>query len=186
MKSTNILFKANTIIELSLATIIDGKEAQVFNDYFPKVMPLVSKLEGKPLGSFTISEASSRLGNPRMGAFFQWPNHKAFQELHADPSFLSIKGIRDSAMQFFSNGHFFEVEQDVEITLHEGHVYVLQANMLDTSTTSSLVDFLPLESNIESSYQPTQLSIKCWSEYEFEKERKESVDTYNFQLNFPA
>jgi len=41
MTISNVDFKAGTVIELSFATIIEGKENQLFGEYFPKVIPIV-------------------------------------------------------------------------------------------------------------------------------------------------
>ena len=106
MKNTNIEFKAGTVIELSFATIIAGKEEQLFGKYFPRVTPVVSDLGGQPLGSYAVTESSSKLDDPEMGALFQWGSIDDFNKLHKEPRFLEIKHIRDEALQSFSNGHF--------------------------------------------------------------------------------
>jgi len=188
MKSRKIQFKTGTVIELSFATVIPGKEAQVFSEYFPKVMPIVLELGGQPLGSFAISEAESRLGSPKMGALFQWPNLGVFKQLHVDPRFLAIKGIRDDAMEFFSNGHFFVVQEDTEVTFQEDENYVLMAHWQgqDHSAKPELLNFLTLATAPDQSYQPERISISRWEGVQHNNTRSNNTDIYKFTLNFPA
>ena len=185
MKSSKILFKTGTVIEISFATVTQGKEAQIFSEYFPKVMPIVLELGGQPLGSFAISETESRLGSPKMGAMFQWPNLGVFNQLHEDPRFLAIKGIRDDAMEFFSNGHFFVVQEDTEVTFLEDEDYVMMAHWQEHLDKPELLNLLPLVTAPNQSYQPKRISISQWDDDQHKKIHSNNIDTYKFTLNFP-
>ncbi len=70
MKTVDIKFDSSQVTELSFATIKEGMEQQLFQDYFPKVGPIVADLGGKPLGSFAVQASTSKIGQPKMGAFF--------------------------------------------------------------------------------------------------------------------
>lgn len=197
MHSASIEFKAGTVIELSLATVIEGKEQQLFGEYFPQVMPIVSELEGKPLGSFSIEGAVSKFGQPKMGALFQWPNMDGFRKLHNDERFLAIKHIRDETLEFFTNAHFFNVEKDSQVTFEQGQSYALIANWSDPSLTKhsdnkSLVTFTPMQNPSNDIFNPTQLYLAKWDENVEQlfkatnTSESNSIEIFKFVLNIPV
>ena len=156
MKTNQVNFKAGKLIELSFATIQQGQEAKVFNDYFPKVMPIVMSLGAQPLGSFSIHETNSTLGSPKMGALFQWPSIEVFNQLHENTEFLALKSIRDDVMEYFSNGHFFEVQQDCTVTFTEAQRYLL---VTDQKMDNALLNLTPVNSVASMPFQPNLLQI---------------------------
>lgn len=197
MKTTKVQLKAGTTIELSFATVIEGKEKQVFEGYFPKVMPIVSELGGMSLCSFAVSDSASKLGKPGLGALFQWPNVDTFCQLHDDPRFLEIKGIRDESLSFFTNGHFFEVSQDTEITFREDQSYsiILSGNKVakeDSKNTNFLANMHSVENTVTTHYHPTNLVITKWDEHceallmEAIEAEKGQAEVFKFKVNFPA
>lgn len=194
MKSTAIRFKAGTIIELSFATVIEGQEDQVFGEYFPKVTPIVADLGGAPLCSFSITDSAASLGMPKMGALFQWPNMDAFRLLHEDPRYLAIKSIRDDALSFFSNGHFFIVNEDSIVTFNEGESYALYTEW-ENDGNRKQSPLLSLHAAVPTSiekYQPALVHISQWNDNaELELSNAQSgasaeKDIFKFELNFPA
>jgi len=128
MKTNIIQLQAGSVVELSLATVKSGFEQQLFEHYFPEVTPIVLGLGGKPLGSFSISHSDSILGNPKMGALFQWPSVDVFNQLHDNADFLKLKPVRDEALEFFSNGHFFLVNEDSQLTIEEAQTYAISTH----------------------------------------------------------
>lgn len=93
--------------ELAFASVIPGKEAQLFSEYFPAVGPVVANLGGVSLASFVILESAADIETPTIGALFQWPTVAAYQALHEDQRFLALKPVRDDALSQLWNGHFF-------------------------------------------------------------------------------
>ena len=166
MKSTSIQFSKDTAIELSFATITPGKEPQIFGEYFPKVLPIVGELDGQSLGSFAVADSASGIGEPKMGALFQWPDLNGFTRLHSDPRFQAIKGIRDEALELFSNGHFFTVENDTEVTFDEGRAYLLRADWNDTAndTVDALVTLRPSAESPNDRFAPKRVTVSVWDE----------------------
>lgn len=194
MKSTAIRFKAGTVIELSFATIIEGRENRVFDDYFPKVMPIVADLGGTSLCSFSIAGSAANLGTPKMGALFQWPNMDAFQLLHEDPRFLAIKSIRDDALSFFSNGHFFAANEESVVIFNEGESYALYTEW-ENDGNDKQSPLLSLHAAVPTSvekYQPAVVHISQWNDNaELELNNAQSAasaerDLFKFELNFPV
>jgi len=197
MRSVTVKFNAETAIELSFATVIDGKESQLFEAYFPKVIPIVAEFGGTPMGSFAIGQSASKLGSPKMGAFFQWPDPDSFQKLHEDPRFLAIRSIRDDALSFFSNANFFCVEEDTEVIFEEGQEYALVAEWeaLENevqSDPSSLVRLTPAPGTANEAYRPAQIHIARWNE-KCERALEEAKlgqagtrDVFKFAMYMPA
>lgn len=194
MKSVAIRFKAGTIIELSFATIIEGRENRVFGEYFPKVLPIVADLGGTSLCSFSITGSAANLGTPKMGALFEWPSMDAFRRLHKDPRFLAIRNIRDNALSFFSNGHFFAAKQDSIVTFEEGESYALHTDWesdgnREPSALLKLHAAVPI--SVEK-YQPAVAHISLWNDSaELELSNAQSGvltkrDLFKCELNFPA
>ena len=185
MKNTNVEFKIGTIIELSFATVIAGKEEQLFGEYFPKVTPIVGELGGQPLGSYVVTNSSSRLDDPKMGAIFQWASIDDFNKLHKEARFLEIKHIRDNALQSLSNGHFFTVDKDTVVTFDEGQSYALIAQMEDDGccVSSPLVKMMPAPGADKKDYSPVKIVITKWDECCDKILQEGSSDIFKFILN---
>ncbi len=191
MQQDTISFKAGTIIEISFARIKEGKEQQLFGQYFPKVMPILNDLGGQSLGSFSVTESLSELDEPQMSALFQWPSLEAFEALHTDPRFLEIKSIRDDALMFLSNGHFFTVKKDTEVTFIEGHLYALTTskhseNPSQKETDHSLISF-DLSQKSKQGYQIDSAQISNWGESSQQHliNPEYPMNTFKIQRNFP-
>ena len=192
MKNTNMEFKADTIIELSFATVVAGKESQLFGEYFPGVMPIVTELGGQPLGSYTVINASSGLGEPKMGAFFQWPGIDEFNALHKEPRFLAIKHLRDNALQFFSNAHFFVVTKNTRVNFIEGQPYALIAQMDDkgygvklSAEFVPMVEMTPAAGMLKKDYSPIKIQLMHWDENCDKIMQQGRADVFKFILNMP-
>lgn len=185
MTISNVDFKAGTVIELSFATIIEGKENQLFGEYFPKVLPIVGDLGGQALGSYVVTSSSSKLGDPKMGAFFQWDNITAFKKLHNEPRFLKIKHLRDSALKSFTNGLFYIVAQDTRVTFEEGESYALIAHLeeCECCMSSSLLNLMPAPEANKNTYSPVRIQILKWNECCDNILQESKADIFKFIFN---
>jgi len=186
MTNTKVNFKAGSVIELSFATLVEGKEKQFFAEYFPKVTPIVAELGGQPLGSYRVVESSSKLDDPKMGAFFQWDSIDAFAKLHNEPRYLAIKHLRDSALQSFINGLFYYVNQDATVSFEEGQAYALIAHLdeFDCCMSSPLLDLNLVASN-KSKYSPVRIQLFKWNECCDTILHEGKVDIFKIILNTP-
>jgi hypothetical protein len=187
MTISNVDFKAGTVIELSFATIIEGKENQLFGEYFPKVIPIVGDLGGQALGSYVVTRSSSQLDDPKLGAFFQWDNIAAFKKLHNEPRFLAIKHLRDSALKSFTNGLFYIVAQDTRVTFEEGESYALIAHLeeCDSYMSSPLLDLTPAPDANKNTYSPVRIQVSKWNEYSDKILQKSKAEIFKFIFNTP-
>ena len=98
---------------------------------------------------------------------------------------VAIKGIRDDAMEFFSNGHFFVVQEDTEVTFLEDEDYVMMAHWQEHLDKTELLNLLPLVTAQDQSYQPKRISISQWDDGQHKRIHSNNIDTYKFTLNFP-
>jgi hypothetical protein len=184
-KQEVVEFKAGTVIEVSFARINEGKEGQLFGEYFPKVMPILMELSGKSLGSFSIVDSKGKLNQPQMCALFQWPSLEAFNKLHADERFLSLKKIRDDALEYLSNGHFFTVLQDTKVTFIDGELYSLNTNNGALAVGDALLN-LNLLQHAQGNYQLDKISISNWDNRDSDALSSEEnhIDVYKISRNF--
>lgn len=194
MKTVDMKFDSTKAIELSFATIKEGMEQQLFQDYFPKVGPIVADLGGMPMGSFAVESSASGIGSPKMGAFFQWPDIEGYKKLHDDARFLKVKPIRDQTLSFFSNGHFFSVATDETVTFVEGQDYVLVAEWQsgDLAKTIDKMPLVSLKPLTDGAYAPSNLHICLWDDAfaalaaSGKDKAANTPDIYKFKLNMPT
>ena len=196
MRQTTINFETGKAIEVAFATITKGKENQIFGEYFPKVGPIVQKYDGAPLGSIAIEGVHSNIGTPQMGALFQWKSPADFQNLNKDPEFLEVKPIRDNAMDFFTNGHFFKTETSQPVDFEEGQHYALIAEWTEGSWKpnggqSALVSLTPISDDPDQEFAPSKLHICAWDDAFMPSSSNGNAsgngtpDVFKFKLNFP-
>jgi hypothetical protein len=183
-------FKKGAVIELSFATIKNGMESQLFNDYFPQVMPIVTEIGGQPLGSFKIRNTTDH-SVPKMCALFQWPSIDSFQKLHDDTRFLAIKSIRDTALSYFVNGMFFTIKEDTKISFVEDKsvaLRIVNSSDVDDNNSIALVSMESTTANVEENITPQSLNIVLWDVFAERQLAKPSVDInlYELAMNFPT
>lgn len=112
-------------LELAFGRVVNGREDQLFGEYFPMVGPILAEYGARPLGSFKVLE-SIGAEDAEFGALFIWPSTDTYHQFHADPRFRELKPLRDEALSLLSNGHFFaaaDVARDVpdqDLTLKVG------------------------------------------------------------------
>ncbi len=122
-RTQEITFKAGTVIEVAYAAVKPGKESQLFEEYFPKAMPLAAKHGGKSLGSFQVVEVVEGTAQPQLVAFFEWDSVQSWLDLHADPEFQAVVPIRDDALSFIRSGNFYTVDQNTTVSVSDARVY---------------------------------------------------------------
>ena len=111
-----IIFKEGKLIEVAFLSVKEGKEKQLNEDYFPKVMPIVTEYGGRPLMKVGVEHVWSQHIKPQMVVFFEWPSAGQKEAFEKDPRFIAVKGLRDDALSFLKLS-FFEVEKDMTVQL---------------------------------------------------------------------
>lgn len=118
----NVLFKKGKLIEVAFLSVKEGQGKQLKEEYFPKVMPIVTEYGGKPLMKIGVKNAWSENIKPQMVVFFEWPSAAKKEAFEKDPRFLEVKKIRDNALSFLQLS-FFEVEKDMSVQLDGNKFY---------------------------------------------------------------
>lgn len=116
---------ANARFEFALAKVIDGKEDQLFGQYFPQVGPIVGSHGGRPVGSFKVEGRPDNSADVSFGALFMWPSRAAYDALHDDDRFKKIVHLRTEALSVLDSGNFFDTGDGVELSLDSDTSYAV-------------------------------------------------------------
>lgn len=149
-------------LEFALARIVDGKQEQLFSEYFPNVGPVVGEYGGSNAGGVSIV-TSNIVEEPQMGAMFLWPSAQAYHDLHKDARFVKLKPVRDEAFSYFSNGHFFDAPA-AEIELHNEMDYLIAITDADLPGVTPLLDAPLTSDSPNQSHAGCRLIIAEWND----------------------
>ena len=150
--------------ELAFASVIPGKETQLFTEYFPKVGPIIASLGATQVASFAVLESSADIEAPTMGALFQWPTVCAYQDLHQHPEFLNVKHLRDEALSQLWNGHFFAVDKYTAATFDTEKIYAMIVANPGVSVENAELSLGVAADSTNQDYQGRVFSIGVWSD----------------------
>lgn len=140
VQTLDVTFSQGKLIEVGLYSIKDGMEAQVKEDYFPKVMPIAMEYGLKPIASFSVEERVYG-GSPAQAiGFFEWPSLEAKRNFDADPRYLELRNIRNEALDFLTLG-YFEAEETQNVTFRSDRTYDFAAMWLDPNNQEKLGEY---------------------------------------------
>ena len=122
IETKEVIFQRGKLIEVAFLSVKEGKGSQLQDEYFPKVMPIVTEYGGKPLMKIGVKNAWSKDIKPQMVVFFEWPNAAKKEAFEKDKRFIEVKKIRDDALSFLKLS-FFEVEKDMPVKLDDSKFY---------------------------------------------------------------
>lgn len=148
-------------LEFALARIVDGKQEQLFSEYFPNVGPVVAEYGGRNAGGVSVT-SSNVAEDPHMGAMFLWPSAQAYHDFHKDPRFEKLKPVRDEAFSYFSNGHFFDAPA-AEIELHNEMDYLIAITDADLPGVTPILDAALTSDSPNRSHAGCRLIIAEWN-----------------------
>ena len=117
-----VIFKKGKLIEVAFLSVKEGMGKQLKEEYFPKVMPIVTEYGGKPLMKMGVKNNYSADIKAQMVVFFEWPSAAKKEAFEKDPRFLKVKKIRDEALSFLQLS-YFEVEKNSPVKLDENKFY---------------------------------------------------------------
>lgn len=117
-----VIFKKGKLIEVAFLSIKEGMGKQLKEDYFPKVMPIVTEYGGKPLMKVGVKNNYSKDIKAQMVVFFEWPSAAKKEAFEKDSRFIKVKKIRDQALSFLQLS-FFEVAKDMSVQLDGSKFY---------------------------------------------------------------
>jgi len=117
-----VIFKKGKLIEVAYLSIKEGMGKQLKEEYFPKVMPIVTEYGGKPLMKIWVKKNYSEDIKAQIVVFFEWPSAAKKEAFDKDPRFLKVKKIRDAALSSLKLS-YFKVEKDSPVKLDENKFY---------------------------------------------------------------
>ncbi|MDJ0684868.1 MAG: DUF1330 domain-containing protein [Alphaproteobacteria bacterium] len=134
-----VILEPERVIEVAYSTITTGKESQLFEEYFPQVMPIVSEYGGRFLASFTVMSGTVDGVAPQTVALFEWPSVEAFLAIGADPRLEPLLPIRNSALSYINEANFFRIAERTELELDRDATYRLFAASDGDNTPEGIV-----------------------------------------------
>ncbi len=180
-----LTIKSEPKLEFAFGRVAQGKEMQVFGEYFPAVAPLFAEYGCQQVGSFTIL-ASNKTGiEPEMGSFTHWSSAENFNNFYSDPRFIKVKALRDDALDLLSDGHFFSsLDKVIEVRTDVDYAIVISKEV-STGLTPLLT--LPLESNSpKQTYSDKSITLSLWSDNADKLLAAASTDDQIFRVRFNA
>lgn len=153
VKEANIIFKTNKVIEIAYASVEGGKESQLGEEYFPKILPLAAKYGGKMLGSFQVTSVTGGEIQPQMIVIFEWPNIAARDKLLSDSEAQKLFPIRDDALTFIKLA-YFTVDEDVTVTFREDKTYEFFNAWLTPEAETALPEYFKQSEEVKKKYGP--------------------------------
>jgi uncharacterized protein (DUF1330 family) len=169
VKSISMKLSQNRAIEVAFSTIKVGKEKQLFQEYFPKIMPIVTEYNGYMLTSFSNQTLSGDIQAQNV-VFFDWPSVSVFIKIGADPRVPELMKIRNEALDYINEANFFKILNTKEVIFSSDKIYTLIADkdtileiekILDSYQGKTVVNLLSNE-NTFGKFNPKQLLIVEW------------------------
>ena len=152
----------DTKLEFAFGKVTEGKEHQVFAEYFPLVGHLMAEHGLQQLVTFAVLASNVDGVKPTMGSISQWPEVKGHEKLRGDERFAKHLPIRDAAMDLLSDGHIFDTtDRDIEVSSDEAYGFVVSSEI--PSHIDSLVQLDLAEGSFNQEYSNKSLVLFPWS-----------------------
>lgn len=126
VKTGEIIFKKDKLIEVALLTIKPGKEDQFNHDYFSKAGPIGVPYGARLIGSFTITQKDAGNIPAQMLVFFEWNSLEDLRKFNTNIDFVKVVNIRNDALSFLTTGTF-KVDKDITYKLSTEKTYEFSA-----------------------------------------------------------
>ena len=150
-QTQTINFKVGKVYEITSFTIKEGKQQQLNEEYFPKVMPLVAEYGGASLAMFRVTNKITGEIDGQMLGIFEWPSLAVKNRFHNDPRYIKISPLRDEALSYFKPG-FYEVGQDVAVTFKDNKTYEFFGAWFAPESDEVLSQYFSVSEPIKRSY----------------------------------
>lgn len=126
VKTGEITFKKDKLIEVALLTVKPGKESQFNEEYFSQAFPLGVPYGARFIGSFMIEKVDAGNSPAQMLVFFEWENLEKFRAFKQNIDFVKIVNTRNDALSFLTTGTF-TVDKDITYELSDDKTYEFAA-----------------------------------------------------------
>jgi len=170
-------------LEFAFGKITQGKEMQLYGEYFPAITPLIADYANQQVGTFSVI-ASNILGiTPEMGAFTHWSSLESHQGFYSDSRFTKVKPLRDDSLDLLSDGHFFKsLDKVVDIDINADYAVVISK---DCAVDLTVLLTLQLDSESpEQNYIGKTLTLVLWNENADELLKIETSEAEVFRIRF--
>ncbi|MBQ4836522.1 hypothetical protein [Pseudoalteromonas luteoviolacea] len=155
--------QSDSCLDLAFGKVISGKEAQVFQTYFPAVAPALQEFGLKPLRPFAVLDTNIRGPIPEQGNLTYVPSVENFVQFHQDARFQKAKPIRDEGMEFLADGNLFKsIKEQITLDSNSDYALILSSNQIAKST--SLFELNLSENSPNQRFRGQSLSLCPWSE----------------------
>ena len=152
----------DTKVEFAFGKVTEGKEQQVFAEYFPLAGPIMAEYGLQPLVSFAVLASNIAGVKPTQGSMSQWPEVDRYEKVINDERFAKHRPIRDNAMDLLSDGHIFDTaDQDVEVNTDDEFGFIVSSEV--PSHLNSLVQLDLAEGSFNQEYSNKSLVLFPWS-----------------------
>ena len=152
----------DTKLEFAFGKVTEGKEQQVFAEYFPLAGPIMAEYGLQQLATFAVLASNVDGVKPTQGSMSQWPEVKGHEKLRGDERFARHLPIRDEAMDLLSDGHIFDTtDHDIEISSDEEYGFMVASEI--PSQLNSLVQLDLAEGSFNQEYSNKSLVLVPWS-----------------------
>lgn len=153
VKTADVMFSKDKVYEIAYASILGGKESEIHNDYFPKILPIAAKYGAKMMAGFEVTAVTGGEMNPQMVAIFEWPNVEAREKLLADKEAQKLFPIRDAALSFIKLA-YYKVDEDVTITFRADKTYEFFNAWLTPEAETALPKYFEASKAPKQNYGP--------------------------------
>lgn len=179
-----LTLKPDTYIDFAFGKVIQGKEMQVFTEYFPLIRPALEECNIQSLLPFVVI-ATNVLGPiPEQGALTQVPSPENFAQFHNDPRFIEAKPLRDNAMTFLNDGNFFSsINKQVTLQTDTDYAFIITAE--SQQNLKPLVTLQAAEISPQKRYAGKSMSLVLWSNEAEQQLAKPDTKTLVFKVRFP-
>lgn len=178
-----LIFKSKLKLEFAFGKVTQGKEMQLYGEYFPAIAPLITDYTSQQVGTFSVISSNIQGTTPEMGAFTQWSSLDSYQGFYSDPIFTKVKPLRDDSLDLLSDGHFFK-SQDKVIKINTDADYAIVVSKDKHIDLTALLT-LPLESESpEQTYLGKSLTLALWNENTEKLLQAAATQTEVFRIRF--
>lgn len=137
-----ITFKADKAIEVVFYSVRNGFQPQLFEEYFPQVMPYVMEAGGRPMGVLPIGETVSGNLNADTLAFFEWPSIDRYETFVTQPAMVDeLLPIRDETIAYLNPDNFYTIKETTTVSIGPGKVFAAEAVWMDAQRKGALEQF---------------------------------------------
>jgi len=170
-------------LEFAFGKITQGKEMQLYGEYFPAITPLIADYANQQVGTFSVIASNIQGTAPEMGAFTHWSSLESHQGFYSDSRFTKVKPLRDDSLDLLSDGHFFKsLDKVIDIDTDADYAVVISK---DCAINLTALLTLPLDiESPEQNYLGKSLTLALWNESTDELLKNETTEAEVFRIRF--